>query len=98
MSDPWRNPTHPRKVRRSIFTQLMVFVHARNATVRAATAIRDHAASDGSLSCFQPPQGPQRGLAEKLVQKSRNKQLRDLFVDGFGIHHAGMLRQVGICS
>ena len=27
------------------------------------------------------------------VQKSRNKQLRDLFGDGFSIHHAGMLRQ-----
>ena len=27
------------------------------------------------------------------VQKSRNKQLRDLFNDGFSIHHAGMLRQ-----
>lgn len=27
------------------------------------------------------------------VQRSRNKQLRDLFGDGFSIHHAGMLRQ-----
>ena len=26
------------------------------------------------------------------VSKSRNKQLRDLFGDGFSIHHAGMLR------
>ena len=26
------------------------------------------------------------------VEKSRNKQLRDLFADGFSIHHAGMLR------
>ena len=25
--------------------------------------------------------------------KSRNKQLKELFPDGFGIHHAGMLRQ-----
>lgn len=27
------------------------------------------------------------------VMKSRNKQLRELFPDGFSIHHAGMLRQ-----
>lgn len=27
------------------------------------------------------------------VERSRNKQLRDLFQYGFGIHHAGMLRQ-----
>ena len=26
------------------------------------------------------------------VSRSRNKQLRDLFGDGFSIHHAGMLR------
>ncbi|XP_011922281.1 PREDICTED: activating signal cointegrator 1 complex subunit 3 isoform X3 [Cercocebus atys] len=27
------------------------------------------------------------------VQRSRNKQVRELFPDGFSIHHAGMLRQ-----
>ena len=27
------------------------------------------------------------------MMKSRNKELRDLFADGFAIHHAGMLRQ-----
>ena len=27
------------------------------------------------------------------VSKSRNKPLRDLFSDGFSVHHAGMLRQ-----
>ena len=27
------------------------------------------------------------------VGKSRNKQLKELFPDGFSIHHAGMLRQ-----
>ncbi|TRY60612.1 hypothetical protein DNTS_007571 [Danionella cerebrum] len=27
------------------------------------------------------------------VQRSRNKQMREMFPDGFGIHHAGMLRQ-----
>ena len=26
------------------------------------------------------------------IAKSRNKQMRELFPDGFGIHHAGMLR------
>ena len=27
------------------------------------------------------------------VMRSRNKQMKELFVDGFSIHHAGMLRQ-----
>ena len=146
----------------------MVFVHARNATVRTATALRDLASSRGDLPHFQPEQTPHLGLAEKQVHtlplfpslfpplfllplslsllllplqllppslplfvsfsssptphhspssaslltppiafslspflsslnlqvsKSRNKQLRDLFHDGFSIHHAGMLRQ-----
>ena len=161
----------------------MVFVHARNATVRTAQVLRDLAASRGDLPHFQPEQTPQLGNAEKQVGrhpnthtptvtththththtvtthththrrvlnfvlylgnklvcsqvhsefpssvwdwdlielftkvssivrhgyllenttasdlslqvlKSRNKQLRDLFMDGFSIHHAGMLRQ-----
>ena len=155
----------------------MVFVHARNATVRTATALRDLASSRGDLPHFQPEQTSHLGLAEKQVRtlplffssfppflppplsllphlhlsipqslfpripyhfpplhlflsffssllphhpllsstpfltylvtfslspfslllsqvsKSRNKQLRDLFHDGFSIHHAGMLRQ-----
>ena len=32
-------------------------------------------------------------LINAQVMKSRNKQLRELFPDGFSIHHAGMLRQ-----
>jgi len=48
--------------------QVMVFVHARNATVRTATALRDLASSHGELPHFQPEQTPQLGLAEKQVQ------------------------------
>lgn len=32
-------------------------------------------------------------LIYEKVQRSRNKQLREMFPDGFSIHHAGMLRQ-----
>ncbi|GAA6070885.1 activating signal cointegrator 1 complex subunit 3 isoform X1 [Tachysurus ichikawai] len=31
--------------------------------------------------------------ADKQVQRSRNKQMKEMFPEGFGIHHAGMLRQ-----
>ena len=105
----------------------MVFVHARNATVRTAEALRDLARSNNHQGHFAPEQTPLFGLADKQVrkkaergrererggegegererdtpsyvhcvlqvQRSRNKQLRDLFGDGFSIHHAGMLRQ-----
>ena len=48
----------------------MVFVHARNATVRTATALRDLAASKGNLPNFAPEQKPELGLAEKQVRHS----------------------------
>ncbi|XP_062952899.1 activating signal cointegrator 1 complex subunit 3 isoform X4 [Cynocephalus volans] len=73
--------------------QVMVFVHARNATVRTAVSLIERAKNCGQISCFLPTQGPEYGHAEKQVQKSRNKQVRELFPDGFSIHHAGMLRQ-----
>ena len=44
-----------------------MFVHARNATVKTATALRDMAASNGELPLFAPEQSAQLGLAEKQV-------------------------------
>ncbi|NXP31267.1 ASCC3 protein, partial [Leiothrix lutea] len=73
--------------------QVMVFVHARNATVRTAMALREKAKNNGHICHFLSSQGSEYGQAEKQVQRSRNKQLRELFPDGFSIHHAGMLRQ-----
>nr|XP_022293850.1 activating signal cointegrator 1 complex subunit 3-like [Crassostrea virginica] len=73
--------------------QVMVFVHARNDTVRTAMVLRDMAKNNGEEQYFAPQQSAQYGQAEKSTLKSRNKQLKELFPDGFGIHHAGMLRQ-----
>ncbi|KAF4088062.1 hypothetical protein AMELA_G00078530 [Ameiurus melas] len=73
--------------------QVMVFVHARNSTVRTAMNLIEMAKNRGESSFFQAEQGPDYGHCEKQVQRSRNKQMREMFPDGFGIHHAGMLRQ-----
>uniref|UniRef100_A0A6Q2ZC08 Activating signal cointegrator 1 complex subunit 3 n=1 Tax=Esox lucius TaxID=8010 RepID=A0A6Q2ZC08_ESOLU len=72
--------------------QVMVFVHARNATVRTAMGLIEMAKNRGESSIFQPDHGPDYGQCEKSVQRSRNKQMKEMFPDGFGIHHAGMLR------
>ncbi|XP_067094233.1 activating signal cointegrator 1 complex subunit 3 [Osmerus mordax] len=72
--------------------QVMVFVHARNATVRTAMGLIEMAKNRGETSFFQAEQGPDYGQCEKQIQRSRNKQMREFFPDGFGIHHAGMLR------
>ncbi|XP_067120382.1 activating signal cointegrator 1 complex subunit 3 isoform X2 [Centruroides vittatus] len=72
--------------------QVMVFVHARNATVRTATVLKDIAQQKNQLYLFQAEQNVQYFAADKQLSKSRNKQLYELFHYGFSIHHAGMLR------
>ncbi|RKO90899.1 P-loop containing nucleoside triphosphate hydrolase protein, partial [Blyttiomyces helicus] len=76
--------------------QVMVFVHARKETVRTAQMLRDEASSAGDLGVFDTKEAkaddPQYSLAVRDVQKSKNKELKELFAAGFGIHHAGMLR------
>uniref|UniRef100_A0A182QHM2 Activating signal cointegrator 1 complex subunit 3 n=1 Tax=Anopheles farauti TaxID=69004 RepID=A0A182QHM2_9DIPT len=72
--------------------QVMVFVHARNATVRTATLIKDLAQQRGHINLLVPESNPEFGSALKVVSKSRNKQLVELFQNGLAMHHAGMLR------
>ncbi|XP_058504063.1 activating signal cointegrator 1 complex subunit 3 [Solea solea] len=72
--------------------QVMVFVHARNATVRTAMGLIEMAKNHGEITFFQSGQGPDYGQCEKQIQRSRNKQMKEMFPEGFGIHHAGMLR------
>ncbi|KAK5922855.1 hypothetical protein CgunFtcFv8_020084 [Champsocephalus gunnari] len=72
--------------------QVMVFVHARNATVRTAMGLIEIAKNHGEIGFFQPNQGADYGHCEKQIQRSRNKEMKEMFPEGFGIHHAGMLR------
>ena len=46
----------------------MVFVHARNATVKTAMTLREMAANQGDAALFHAPQSPEFGQAEKQVQ------------------------------
>lgn len=45
----------------------MVFVHARNATVRTAMSLIERAKNNGQISYFLPTQRPEYGHAEKQV-------------------------------
>ena len=49
--------------------QVMVFVHARNATVRTAMGLIEMAKNLGEICFFQPDQGPDYGHCEKQVKK-----------------------------
>lgn len=62
--------------------QVMVFVHARNETVRTAMAIRESAKQHGGASHFLPEKSANYGDALKTMGRSRNKQLKELFADG----------------
>ena len=72
--------------------QVMIFVHARNATVNTAMVMKEKAQQNGETELFTAEESAQLGSAKSAVEKSRNRQLKELFHAGFGIHHAGMLR------
>ena len=63
--------------------QVMVFVHARNETVRTAMAMRECAKQQSGIMHFQPEKSANYGDALKVMSRSRNKQLRELFADGY---------------
>ncbi|XP_034936753.1 activating signal cointegrator 1 complex subunit 3 [Chelonus insularis] len=71
--------------------QVMVFVHARNATIRTATKLKEFALQNEMIKMFKP-EGDFVKLTQKAFTNSRNKFLGELFSHGFSIHHAGMLR------
>lgn len=70
--------------------QVMVFVHSRKQTYLTAQELIKKAQEEGELELFQVEQD---SYAIKEVDKSRNRELKQIFSYGFGIHHAGMLRQ-----
>ncbi|KAJ3793124.1 Sec63-domain-containing protein [Lentinula aff. detonsa] len=72
--------------------QVMVFVHARKDTVKSALAIQETALAEGSSDDFSCEDHPQWSFFRREITQSRNKEMKQLFDHGFGIHHAGMLR------
>ncbi|KAF8812579.1 Sec63-domain-containing protein [Phlegmacium glaucopus] len=72
--------------------QVMVFVHARKETVKAAMNLREMSAVEGNAEDFSCEEHPQWNTFRQKIGESRNKEMRILFDSGFGIHHAGMLR------
>ncbi|CAO3587825.1 unnamed protein product [Absidia cylindrospora] len=72
--------------------QVMVFVHARKETVKTSQMLREEVLNEGLQDYFDCSQEPKYTSYKRDVSKSRNKELKELFSSGFGIHHAGMLR------
>ncbi|XP_072153378.1 activating signal cointegrator 1 complex subunit 3 isoform X4 [Bemisia tabaci] len=72
--------------------QVMVFVHARNNTVKTANVLKELAQQKNQLHLFVPEQCSSIGTAQRAMEKSRSKQLAELFQSGISVHHAGLLR------
>lgn len=72
--------------------QVMVFVHARKDTVKSALALKEAATADDSLDYFSCMDHPQFQFFRREIGMSKNREMKQLFDHGFGIHHAGMLR------
>jgi len=70
----------------------MVFVHARKETVKSAQKLLEMAKDEGMVSFFETREHPKFDFYRRDVATSRNKEMKELFDAGFGIHHAGMLR------
>lgn len=72
--------------------QVMVFVHTRKETVKAALALKEAATQEGDIDFFSCADDPRFAFFRRDIGMSKNKEMKQLFDSGFGIHHAGMLR------
>ncbi len=74
--------------------QVMVFVHARKETVKTSQTLREMFREEAMSDVLQSAsdENPRKAFFKKELQSSRNREMKELFDYGFGIHHAGMLR------
>lgn len=62
-------------------------------TINTAEYLREQAQAAGTLKLFEPERSDASFLhAKRLMDNSRNNELKNLFQVGMAIHHAGMLR------
>lgn len=73
--------------------QVMVFVHSRKDTIKTARTFISNAQKFNELPLFDCTESASyERFKREISGKNRNKDSRELFQHGFGIHHAGMLR------
>lgn len=72
-------------------SQVMVFVHSRKDTVRTSRTFISMAQSEGSLDLFAPDPAMTTKYSKELA-KNRDKDIKEIFQFGFGVHHAGLAR------
>ncbi|KAF5285003.1 hypothetical protein FQR65_LT02315 [Abscondita terminalis] len=73
--------------------QVLVFVHARNQTVKTANFLKDTASKRKLLNLFIPDNSIHSKKATWELGSTPNKIVDDLVAHGLGVHHAGMMRR-----
>lgn len=71
--------------------QVMVFVHSRKDTVKSSRTFISMAQSNSELDLFAPDPSMQTKYAKELA-KNRDRDIKEIFQFGFGVHHAGLAR------
>lgn len=72
--------------------QVMVFVHSRKDTIKTARMFYQMALDDGCEDLLDNTGHQRYDHACREMERSKGRELRELFKKGFGVHHAGMLR------
>lgn len=72
--------------------QIMVFVHSRKDTINTARSYISQTASNHDTHLLDCTTNESYAGFEKEMAKWKNRDMKELFMNGFGIHHAGMLR------
>lgn len=72
--------------------QVMVFVHSRKDTVKTARNYMKLCGDNYEMDLFDCNNSEKHDFFQREMSKNKNKDIRELFVGGFGVHHAGMSR------
>ncbi|ODV92088.1 hypothetical protein CANCADRAFT_30350 [Tortispora caseinolytica NRRL Y-17796] len=72
--------------------QIMIFVHSRKDTTRTAREMFDRIRKGDLRSYLDCSEEVGYSFSQKEMQSAKAKELRELFRNGFGIHHAGLIR------
>jgi replicative superfamily II helicase len=96
--DPWRqkadmNDLAWQEVSRSVAQgdQCLVFVHSRNETLKVAQDLLGRVREAG-LDWSAQHECESWDAEKAKLARSRNSDMKELFMNGLGTHHAGMLR------
>lgn len=73
--------------------QILIFVHSRMETAKTARALRDLAQERDELSSFVREGSRVQELLREESASAKSKDLKDLLLYGFAIHHAGLGRE-----